>query len=105
MNTKVTKTRILGTQLDVYTAWEPSIIAGNHSTITFFEDKCYGKIGTNPDKTLYEKYPPGTQERFDMVNKAYEEQYNRAYELIYQEYPQLKTIPHKKFMGEIEVYN
>ena len=62
---------IAGTGIRVYTAWEPSGLMGEHSTITTIGGKWYGKIGSNPDRVIYDHLPVG-QERFDAVEAAYQ---------------------------------
>lgn len=65
----------------IFTAWEPSEIAGRHSTITTIDGRWYGRIGTGPDRKLYEHLPVG-EERSEAVKKAYEAEYERAYKAI-----------------------
>lgn len=55
----------------VFTAWEPSTITGEHSTITTIGGVWYGQIGTNPDRATYEHLPVGDA-RSQAVNAAYE---------------------------------
>jgi len=102
MNTKVQRTKILTTNFEIFSAWEPSTIAGEHRTITFFDGKCFGQIGSNPDPKIYNHLPVG-EERFQAVRTAYEQQYNRAYDLIYEQFPELLNIDHKKESGEIVI--
>ena len=79
---------IAGTGIRVYTAWEPSGLMGAHSTITTIGGKWYGKIGSNPDRAIYDHLPVG-QERFDAVEAAYQAQYERAYQAIREANPTL----------------
>jgi hypothetical protein len=86
----------------IYNAWEPSTITGNHSTITTFDGKWYGRIGTNPDKSMFSHLEPCSIERHHAVNKAYQQQYDRAIKYIKEAYPELKeTVMTDR--GEIEI--
>lgn len=61
----------------------------------------WGRLGTGPDKALFDDLPAGSQERVDACRAAYEAQYQEAYRLIYEAFPWLRTIPHKESAGEI----
>ncbi len=70
-----------------YTAWEPSTVMGTHSSIAFIDGECYGKIGTDPDQSLFDGMPIG-RERSEAVNRAYDDRYAVAYAAILAEYPE-----------------
>ena len=86
----------------VYNAWEPSSYFGNHSTVTSFNGKCYGRIGTNPDKSLFEHLEPCSLDRHHAVNNAYQQQYDRAIKYINEAYPETRD-GQITDMGEIEI--
>jgi hypothetical protein len=68
---RVTATRIIGTLTVVYSAWEPSVVMGRHTTISHLGGtQCYGRIGTLVDGTTRQ------------------EQYRRAYRLIIDRHPE-----------------
>jgi hypothetical protein len=77
----VKKYRITGTNVWMYSAWVPTELMGAHHTITFVEGEVFGKVGT-------------------LTNT--EEEYEAAYELIIDEYPEAAT--GKKDKGEIELW-
>lgn len=99
----VNKVKIVGTNYIVYTAYEriSSIFNCPHSIITFFDGVPYGQIGTAPDSRMYERLPSGSEERIQAVQKAYQEEYERAYRAIFAQYPELQNIPHRKHDGQI----
>lgn len=80
-----------GTDKVSYTAWEPTDInapdGGPHSTVTTFTTYeiagWWGRIGTNPSmsRAQYQHLPVGP-ERSEMLQLAYQEQYDRAIEVI-----------------------
>jgi hypothetical protein len=98
----VDKFSVGGTNIIVYNAWEPSGVFGEHSTITTFDGEWYGRIGTKRLSPEVEKLPAGSKERIDAVGKAFEEQYEEAYRLIEEAYPESANGKHT--MGEIEKY-
>lgn len=78
---------IIGTTTVVYQAWEPSTMMGRHSTVTFFDGECYGRIGTDPDGSKFDHLPVG-EERFAAVAAAYDERYQLAYAAILEAFPE-----------------
>lgn len=86
----IRKYRILGTQCEVIDAWEPAKNMERHSTFTTFCGKLYGRIGTAPDKTKYAQLEVGSVERTNAVADAYEDEYARAYKLIFEAFPVTK---------------
>ena len=89
------RTRIIGTTAVYYTAWEPTELAGRHSSITTRQGSPFGtwlgQIGTDPDPALFNHLPSMTDERIKECRKAYEERYAVAYEMIYEAWPELRT--------------
>jgi len=75
------------TRTMVYQAWELSELMGRHSTITFEDGQCLGRIGTDPDKSRYDGMPVG-DERFAAVREAYEARFQVAYDAIVEAYPE-----------------
>lgn len=96
----VQKYNIIGTNLVVYNAWEPSSVMGKHSSITFIEGKCYGQIGHRFMSPEIEALPAGSKERIEAVQKAYDEQYQEAYRLIVEAFPEAAS--GSRSMGDIE---
>lgn len=101
---KIKKTKIIGTNITVFSAWEdcPSIFYG-HSTITHEDGQWWGRIGTAMLPDALEKLPAFSNERIDKVSNWHEEEYQRAYSLILESFPEAQG--GKKFMGEIEIYD
>lgn len=96
---KVQATKIIGTRVTVYTAWEPN---DGHSTITYLEDgKCYGRVGTGRLPEALDKLKPYSDERYNAVKAWFADQYRRAYKLICDVYPE--AAQGRPEMGEIEV--
>ena len=101
---KVEQVDMLDSNETVYKAWEPTeLLAGKHSTKTFIDNNLYGQIGRNPDKTLFEHLESGSNKRWLAVKKAFQKEYNKAYEAIYNEHPELKETEHIKLDGKIIV--
>lgn len=94
----VKKYSVAATDLLVYDAWEPSAIMGRHSTITTIEGRWYGRVGTRYLTPDVEALPPG-DERSRVVGKWHEDQYEEAYRLIIQAFPEATA--GKRSMGEI----
>lgn len=97
----VQKYNIIGASVMVYNAWEPSGIMGKHSTITFIDGKCYGRIGSRHLSPEIDKLPALSNERLYAVRKAFEEQYQEAYNLIIQAFPE--AADGSRSMGDIEL--
>lgn len=81
---------ILTTDILVYSAWEPSTITGRHSTITSLNNKWYGRIGSRLLPPDINKIPFGP-ERLAAVEKWHKDQYQEAYSLIIEAFPEAKT--------------
>lgn len=94
----VQKTRIIGTRLDVYSAWEP--YAG-HSTLTHVDGVRYGRIGTAPLPAALEALPAMSDERSRAVRAWHADEYRRAYVAIESAHPETRGA--SRDMGEIEV--
>ena len=96
----VTCDTIIGTKLNVYSAWEKVdgyIRSGTYRTIG---GQNYIRIGTNPDSSLYSHLDG--QERIEACYAAYEEKYAEAYALILSTYPDLVNQDFTETSGEIE---
>lgn len=98
----IKKYSVATTDLIVYDAWEPSALMGPHATITSIDDKWYGRIGTKRPPPELEALPRMSEERFRAVGKWYEDQYEEAYELIVQAFPEAKA--GKRGIGEITLH-
>lgn len=85
----------------ILSAWEPTTLCGPHSTITFFEGRCYGRIGTKTPPPEIEALPPWSEERSRAVRGWYERQAHEAYALIEAAYPEAAL--GRRVRGEIEV--
>lgn len=95
---KIQATKIIGTRVTVYTAWE---LDDGHSTITHIDGVRYGRVGTARIPAAIDKLKPGSEERSVAVRGWYDAQYRRAYDLIVAEHPALAN--ERRDMGEIEV--
>ncbi|MBA7608583.1 hypothetical protein ES703_15761 [subsurface metagenome] len=98
----VKKYSVATTNLIVYEAWEPSAIMGRHTSITSIDSEWYGRIGTRYLSPELEKLPAGSEERLRAVGKWHHEQYEEAYKLIIQAFPEAEG--GKRSMGEITLY-
>ena len=78
---KVTGQRIMGTSTTVYEAYEPSSVAGNHSTITMIDGEWYGKIATRRLPADINAMPIGP-ERSAAVDAFHKARYAEAYAAI-----------------------
>lgn len=87
MKTIIQRSRVIGTNTVVYTAWEPSKLRGNHSTVTTFDGKWYGRIGTDPERALFDHIPVG-DDRSEAVQEAYEQRFRVAYDAILKAFPE-----------------
>ena len=104
-NVFVRRTRIIGTRLDIYSAWEPSTPFGGHSTITSEETpegvKWFGRVGTERLPKELDALPARSEARFTAVREWQRNRYRRAYELIVAAFPEAAA--GREAMGEIEV--
>lgn len=82
---EVKRTRIIGTDQVVYTAWEPY---DRHGTMTTIDGKLYGRIGTRPLTAELDALPRGTRERVLAVDSYHRAQYGEAYDAIVAAYPE-----------------
>ena len=75
MPIQIRRTPILGTKVVVFGAYEsiddPS--GSDHGTIMSIAGQWYGRIGSDPDRTLYYSYPLGSPERIAVLKESYEE--------------------------------
>lgn len=85
----IQKTRIIGMNLDVYSAWEPTEDHA-HSTITTFEDygPWYGRVATRRLTPELDALPAMSRERSEAVGRWHEAQYEEAYALILAAFPE-----------------
>lgn len=98
----IKKYSVAATDLIVYEAWEPSAIMGRHSTITSIDGEWYGRIGTRYLPTELEELPAGSEERLRAVGKWHEDQYEEAYRLILEAFPDADA--GRRSMGEITLH-
>jgi hypothetical protein len=108
----VTKSRIIGTDYVVYTAWEPDGYGAGHSTITYerfpftgWPDLTqfgkWGRVGMERLPQALEDLPAGSDERGRRVREWQAAQYERAYNIICDAYPEARS--GRRSMGEIEM--
>jgi len=98
---KVRGTRIIGTDVTVYEAYEPSSVTGPHSTITTIDGEWYGKIATRRLPDDINAIPVGP-ERSAAVYAFHNQRYAEAYSAI-ESSGLLNGTPHKRDYGDIEV--
>jgi len=77
----ILRRKVKGTEIWVYSAWVPTELMGAHTTITFVEGEPFGKVGT-------------------LTNT--EEEFEAAYILIEDEYPEAKN--GERDAGEITLW-
>jgi hypothetical protein len=95
---KIQQTRIIGTNVVVYSAWEP--MAG-HSTMTTIDGAWWGRIGCRPLPAELDALPARSDERFLAVTEWHEAQYQEAYSAILAQAPEARGGYLK--MGEITI--
>lgn len=97
----VCKNCIIGSEVSVYSAWVEIPKGKNHmwGTHMTFNNKWYGRIGTDPDRSKYIDLPVGL-ERTKEVARAYRERFELAYEAILEAFPGIQGA---RLNGEIEV--
>lgn len=81
----ISRKRIIGTDVVIYEAWEPSSTTGPHGTIAQAEGQWYGRIGTRAvPAELFAAVPAHAldAERSAIVREFYQSEYARAYALI-----------------------
>lgn len=77
---------IIGTQLRVYSAWEPY---NGHSTSTTHQNARLGRVGTRPLPQYLVVLQKLTDERYDRISAHYANEYGEAYAAIRTCYPHL----------------
>ena len=74
----------------VFSAWQRldhPISEHRASTICSHEGEWYGRIGSDPDKALFDHLPAWTRERSEAAKGAYQARFDLAYKLILEAYP------------------
>ena len=97
---KIRRTEMIDGRV-IYSAWQridgpTETTAG---TITAIDGEWYARIGTDPDRKIYEHLPIGSDARRTALEKAYHLEYRRAYVEISLEYPH--TVAATRRDGEI----
>ena len=90
MTIQIRRTPILGTKIVVFGAYE-SIdcpTKAPHGTFINLAGQWYGRIGTDPDRTLFYHHDGGSPERIAAVKVAYEARAEAAYALILEVHPE-----------------
>jgi hypothetical protein len=100
---KVERYRILGTRTMIYCVWEPSSPMGGHSTITTINGEWYGRVGTRRLPAWMESLKSMSDERARIVGEYHEAQYQQAYEIIRNAFPEVSILAHES-MGELSTY-
>lgn len=87
---RVTATKLISGRQITFEAWEaaPEPFRGKYSTIRHFDDGWFGRIGTDPDRSMFEHLDWCTAERVEAVKAAYEIRAQVAYAAILQAYPE-----------------
>lgn len=96
---KIQVTKIIGTKITAYSAWEPE---AGHSTITHIDGVRYGRVGTSKLPTELAALKPGSDERYERVHTFFNADKERAYAAILAQHPEAAT-GQRDGMGEIEV--
>jgi hypothetical protein len=96
---RVQKYEIIGTGMYVFRVWEPS--TKGHSTITHIDGMRYGDVSSRNILPSMETMPRG-EERSRVVREFIDAQYDQAYSLIVEAYPE--AVNGHRSMGQIEVY-
>ena len=97
----VTRTNIIGTRFQVYSAWQEAPQGQGFSTITHLGDVCFGRIGTSDLPEEIEAIPSRTRERSAAFWAWRQQTYGVAYDLICTLFPEAKS--GKPDMGHIEM--
>lgn len=89
-NVVVRATRIIGTKLVVFSAWEPSAMMGKHRTITTFDgdSEWYGQIGSRPLPADIEVLKGGSPERSEALRQFRQAQQIEAFGAIRAAFPE-----------------
>lgn len=96
----IQRTRIIGTKIVAFTAWE--VDHGDHSTITHVGGVRYGRVGTTRIPAELDALRPGSDERYERVHAFIAADRERAYEAILAACPEARD-GRRDGMGEIEV--
>jgi len=99
-NIIVTETKIIGTNLTIYAAWEPSSCMGPHSSLYSYEGQVYGRISSRNLPRKLVDLEPRSNRRFVEVRKWQTQQDQESYEYVLAAFPGLEG---KREMGEIKV--
>lgn len=91
METKVTRTRIIGTKVDVFTAWIKEASYEGSCTFTYDQGVRWTQIGTDPRKKETWKNLKG-EARAEAVLADYEERTELAHRLIREAHPDLHLV-------------
>jgi hypothetical protein len=103
INHVVRRTQIIGSNLEVFEVWERTY-DDRYSTITFINGLRYGLIGTRCPPINIVNMPAYSEERRAAFAAWQGMEFNRAYKLIFREWPELEHDPTAKFdAGEIRV--
>ncbi len=97
-----TKVRIVGTDVVVFSVYEPSTMFGPHGTFTHEGDDCWGRIGTRRPSKEVLAMPVCADERVTAVKAHYAAEYERAYPLIVEVFPEAGAPGTIRRSGEIE---
>lgn len=98
---RVHRYSILGTDFELYDAWEPD--GSDHTTIMTFAEVWLGRVGSRILPPELEGLTPYSLDRFNKVRRWQETEYNRAYEVIKQAFPNIDLSRARYSMGEIMV--
>ena len=98
----VRRYNIITTKLYVYDVYEKTAgVTGEHSTITTIDGIWYGRVGTRRLTPELDSLPTYTVERSNAVHGFLQQQYDEAYALIHQAFPE--SISGRHDIGDIEV--
>jgi hypothetical protein len=105
---RVQKTKIIGTDCTVFSAWAPDTDRlaapyGAFSTFTHFDGERWGRIGTERLPAELDALPRG-EDRIAAVRRFHEGRYAAAYQAIEEVFPFLRNAKARASMGEIETY-
>lgn len=100
----VKRSRILSSQIVVYTAWERQGALSDHShqTITTIDGAWYGTVGSRRDDSTFRHLPGGSDERIAAVRAHYNACYAEAHAAILAVFPEAAN--GRRVGGEIEMY-
>jgi len=81
---KITSHGIIGTKIQIFEAWTPTTLKGEYISLSRIDGELHGRIGTS--RTGY-----------------YKDQYQKAYDAILSEHPELLSINFTCSDGRIEI--